>query len=120
MEKLKDQMSAQMKSRREGTYVVTMIGAIDLIGELNAMSDGSDFFVELKHPHFLRMTSPTQCTLAPMLKGSQILSGTSIMVNLRNTLWICEPSKRVLDEYTCARSGILKATTSFPDKAVNQ
>jgi hypothetical protein len=100
------------------TYVVTMVGGIDLVGELSEPTGRTDF-CQLEHPYFLRMQTPTQCNLVPMLKNSNILAGTSIMVNLKNVLWICDPSQRVAEEYSTARSGIIKAT-SFRDNAVNQ
>lgn len=96
--------------------IVTMIGAIDLVGELR---DFGEDFRKLSHPYLLRMQSQTQCQLVPMLKGSNIYSGISIMLRVSSILWIAEPSQLVVEAYSAARSGIVKAT-SLRDRAVNQ
>jgi hypothetical protein len=109
--------------RRPEITIVTMIGVIDIIGEM--CEDAQGDYTEICHPYFLRMQVtqqglPTgQCSLVPALKGSTVFSGISIRLNMKNTLWIGQPSKQVLDAYWSERSGIVKAA-SFMDRAVNQ
>jgi hypothetical protein len=104
---------------------VTMVGGIDIVGELEDPNDAN--FAELQHPYLLQFEIDKRTGLrtntvnvSPMLKGSKILAGISIMVNMKNVLWLFEPSMMVSAEYQRQRTGIIRAAGVAIDQAVNQ
>jgi hypothetical protein len=84
--------------------VVTMIGGLDLIGEL--LPDGSGNLAMLEHPCLIQRQSATNLTLLDLLKTG-VLDGTYIELNLGAVLWTGAPTKQLKDAYQSHRVGLL-------------
>jgi hypothetical protein len=98
-------------------FIVTMVGGIDVIGE---MADPlvSSGWAKLSHPYLLQMQSPNNLCLRPMLRGSTILSGDHCLINMQNVMWINEPARELLKTYQMDRAGIV--TPPMSAIALNQ
>lgn len=95
------------KSKR--LCVITMIGPIDILGDLvGELTDASDW-VEVEHPCTLQMQPPNNLVINNMLRNSPVITGKSIMLNKRAIMWISEPKQQLLSPYQAQRSGILIA-----------
>jgi hypothetical protein len=84
--------------------VVTMIGGLDLIGEMLPDNDGNT--AKLHHPCLIQRQSPTNCVLTDLL-NTGVLAGSSIEINLGAVLWTGAPTKHLASAYQSQRAGLL-------------
>lgn len=99
-------MSITGKTRR--FCIVTMIGGVDIIGDLIGELSGDSDWIEIEHPCGFQIRPPN-ITVNNMMRNSPILAGNSIMLNKRTIMWISEPNSKLLSVYQSERSGILIA-----------
>jgi hypothetical protein len=95
-----------MKIRR--LCIVTMIGGVDLVGDLvTAESDEQTAnFMKLEHPCSLQRQG-SQVILGSMTRQSPVISGNSIVINMRSVLWISEPNQAVSSAWQAQRAGLI-------------
>jgi len=91
--------------------VLTMIGGIDVIGELIGPEPES-LSAELRHPTVLRIDPQGQMTMNPVLKSTNILAGESVQLNMAAVMWISEPSPMLLGAYKQQLSPIILPKTA--------
>ena len=95
----------------ERLRVVTMVGPFDLIGELG---DSNGDIAELRHPCQLRPQPQNGMTLRPMARDNPILTGDSLLINLRSVLWVGEPTNALRSAYQASRARLLVANGTQP------
>jgi hypothetical protein len=84
--------------------VLTMIGGVDVIGELTEPPYGQS---RLAHPCLMQRNGST-VGITPILGATNILSGESVDINMATVMWIAEPSAVLLAAWESNRSGIIR------------
>jgi hypothetical protein len=92
-----------MKPKR--LCVVTMIGPVDLIGDLIESYQGR--FAKLERPCMIQVRPPNNLVLVDMIKGNGVITGASLEINMRNVLWIGEPTQGIRSAYQANRAGLI-------------
>ena len=89
--------------------IVTMIGPFDLIGDLVTEGLGGlgEPHATLEHPCMLHPMQDGKVNIRNMTRGSGIIQGDSIVLNMRSVLWISEPSSSLRSAYQAQRAGIV-------------
>ena len=86
--------------------IVTMVGGVDLIGEL-IVSRSVEDTSRLERPFMLQRQQPSgNLVLIDMMKTG-VFSGDSIELNMISVLWIAAPSDAIAKAYKATRSGLL-------------
>jgi hypothetical protein len=88
--------------------IVTMIGPLDIIGGLatDVEPNVETIFATLRHPCTLQVRPPN-IVLQDMTRGSAVIGGDSILINMRAVLYISEPATALLSAYQGHCAGIL-------------
>jgi hypothetical protein len=84
--------------------VLTMIGGVDVIGELAKPPYGQ---ATLTHPCLMQRNGAT-VGITPILGATNILSGDSVDINMATVMWVSEPSSVLLAAWESNRSGIIR------------
>jgi hypothetical protein len=87
--------------------IVTMIGGIDVLGELPEQWPSSGF-VAFKSPVRFGINREMQkFEIVPM----PVMNGDHIVINMAAVLWVIDPPKALVDAYRLRRAGL-----TLPDK----
>ena len=86
--------------------VVTMIGPFDLIGDLGEIDEHTGL-ATLERPCMIHPQQGSNMILRDMTRGSTVIQGRVIEINMRSVLWISEPTQGLCSAYQAHRSGIL-------------
>jgi hypothetical protein len=82
--------------------VLTMIGGIDVIGELDTGTPATRFY----RPCLVKLQPPSNLQLVDLLRGP-FMAGEFLEVNMAAVLWISEPSRQISSAYQSMRAGLL-------------
>ena len=92
--------------------VITMVGGLDVIGELESEPRDMDV-LKLGFPCVIQMPKPNTVGIHPLLRGSPVYAGTYVMINMRNVMWINDPADALRKAYQASRAG-LAVPEKFP------
>jgi hypothetical protein len=94
-----------MKQTTKQFVVLSMVGGIDLVGDM--LLDGGYNF-KLERPCSLSRSAAGEVMLHDMLRGG-VLGGEFIEVNRFRVMWSAEPSAQIALAYRSLRSGLVIA-----------
>jgi hypothetical protein len=84
-----------------------VIGPFDLIGELTGSPDEQTDLATLHRPCMIHPQPDNKLLLRDMTRGSPVIQGDSLTINMRSVLWIGEPTNAIRSAYQAQRAGLL-------------